>query len=162
MNNLDNKTKISLKKHILKLLQTEKYDQLRQDIAQKEEEGLNIPEFFDSEQGFSIFHFFVSTYPNSKPMAFICNLIPKTILDNFLTLKNNLIVKHFLAFEGAGEELKIFDEERKIVQVEKFKMLLRINAKFMTEFIQKMMLENSLVTKTIQENFEIAQKSEKN
>jgi len=124
MNFLTKKTRLSIKKNFFKLLEAGKYDQLL-DIAQNEK-TIKIVDFFDSEEGFMIFQYFVANFHNSKPMALICEIIPNEILDEFLSLKNFIILKSFLCCEHACENLKTYDEERKVTQIEKFRMLLKI------------------------------------
>lgn len=121
------------------------FEQYKQDL---------IKEFF-LEEGFAILKWTVVYISNPKVFSFLVDKLPRSILKDLLETNDFEILKGFLRTE-AGEE-KFGQKEQQQFRIDKFKLLLKIDAEWVKKFMDTHR-DAKYFTKKIAEDFEIAQK----
>jgi hypothetical protein len=145
-----------LKKRVLHRLSKGEYEQLKSDLQSYELVGERLSQFF-LQEGEEILKWSLIKAINAKPLNFLVESIPKITLLTVLSQKGFKILKSFLRAQVKLERLGWYDQEIEEVQVAKFKVLLAVNNKLITLFMEKVPgTYKKLYTETLMANFAAA------
>jgi hypothetical protein len=133
---LDRNAKIAfmkMRKKIIEFFNYNKYDDLKNLLIIHKHD---LETFFLIE-GSIILNWAVIQSEDNKALLFLCHNIPQDLLQKALKKDAYYIIKTFLQIESASEGSEFDIPQRQELQREKFKLLLSIDPKNVSEFMEK-------------------------